>query len=223
MDASKKSGGNVKIDIMEQSVGVPFKVLLIGGPSGVGKSTAGASLARQCGISWLQVDDLRLALQFSGLVSRKQHPELFFFLDRADWRVSPEAYRDKLIAVARIISGALRIVVESHLHHDANSIIIEGDGILPEFAAKIASEHGAGQVRSIFIVENDENVLLANMLKRGRGFDPNASAERQTETRGKALFSDWIQREAERYGLPTVTPLPWETLPERLLSLRRNV
>lgn len=179
-------------------------------------------MARQLGIPWLQVDDFRLALQFSGLVPREQHPELFFFLDRDDWRVSPEAYRDKLIAVGRILSGALRIVVESHLHHDANSIIIEGDGILPAFAAKIASEHDVGQVRSVFIVENDADILLANMLKRGRGFDPNASAERQTETNGKGLFSDWIQREAERYGLPTVTPLPWETLPERLLSARRN-
>lgn len=207
---------------MEQSVGVPFKVLLIGGPSGVGKSTAATSLARQLGIPWLQVDDLRLALQFSGLVSREQHPELFYFLDRSDWQVSPEAYQDKLIAVARVISGALRIVVESHLHHDANSIIIEGDGIVPAFAATIASEYGEGQVRSVFIVENDEGVLLANMLKRGRGFDTNAAAERQTETRGKALFSDWIQREAERYGLLIVTPLPWETLPERLVSARRN-
>ncbi len=206
---------------MEQSADVPFKVLLIGGPSGTGKSTAAASLARQLGIPWLQVDDLRLALQFSGLVPREQHPELFFFLDRADWRVSPEAYRDKLIAVARIISGALRIVVESHIATGV-PIVIEGDGILPEFAARIASEYGEGQVRSVFIVENDTDVLLANMLKRGRGIDPNASAERQIETRGKALFSDWIQREAERYGLPTVTPLPWEALPERLVSARRN-
>lgn len=207
---------------MEQSVGVPFKVLLIGGPSGVGKSTAATSLARQLGIPWLQVDDLRLALQFSGLVSREQHPELFYFLDRSDWQVSPEAYQDKLIAVARVISGALRIVVESHLHHDANSIIIEGDGIVPAFAAKIASEYGEGQVRSVFIVENDEGVLLANMLKRGRGFDTNAAAERQTETRGKALFSDWIQREAERYEILTLPSLPWETLPMRLMSARRG-
>ncbi len=207
---------------MEHNADVPFKALLIGGPSGVGKSIAGASLARQLGISWLQVDDLRLALQFSGLVPQAQHPELFFFLDRADWQVSPEVYRDKLIVVARVISSALRIVVESHLHHDANPIIIEGDGILPEFAAKIASEHDEGQVRSVFIVENDEGFLLANMLKRGRGFDRNAAAERHTETRGKALFSDWIQREAERYGLPTVRPLPWETLSERLMPARRN-
>ncbi|MGI8688958.1 MAG: AAA family ATPase [Thermomicrobiales bacterium] len=207
---------------MEQRAEVPFKVLLIGGPSGVGKSTAATSLARRLGISWLQVDDLRLALQFSGLVHQEQHSELFFFLDRADWRVSPEMYRDKLIAVARVIAGALRIVVESHLHHDANAIIIEGDGILPEFAATIASEYDGGQVRSVFIVENDEDVLLANMLKRGRGLDTNAAAERQIETRGKALFSDWIQREAEQYGLPIVTPLPWETLPTRLLSARRN-
>ncbi|HEY8293486.1 MAG TPA: hypothetical protein VIG44_13405 [Thermomicrobiales bacterium] len=206
---------------MEHSADIPFKVLLIGGPSGVGKSIVGASLARDLGIPWLQVDDIRLALQYSGLVPREQHPELFFFLDRADWRGSPETYRDKLIAVGRVISDALRIVVESHIA-TAVPIVIEGDGILPGFAAKIASEYDEGQVRSVFIVENDEDALLANMLKRGRGIDPNAAAEQQTETRGKALFSAWIQREAERYGLPTMTPLPWETLSGRLLSARRN-
>ena len=113
-----------------------FHILLIGGVSGVGKSETAAALARQLGISWLQVDDLRLALQFSGLISREQHPELFFFLDQNDWRTSPEIYRDKLIEVGRIVTGALRIVIESHIATNV-PIILEGDGILPEFAAAI--------------------------------------------------------------------------------------
>ena len=38
-------------------------VLLIGGPSSVGKSTAAAGIARRLDMPWLQVDDLRLAIQ----------------------------------------------------------------------------------------------------------------------------------------------------------------
>lgn len=203
---------------MEQASTKVFHVLLIGGVSGTGKSETAAVLARQRGISWLQVDDLRLALQFSGLISREQHPELFFFLDQSDWRTSPEVYRDKLIAVGRIVTGALRIVVESHIATNV-PIIIEGDGILPEFAAAIAREHDTGAVRSVFIVTDDEDFLLANMLKRGRGIDPNAPAElRRTETHAKALYGQWVEREARRHGLPAIHPMPWETLVARVLA-----
>ncbi len=203
---------------MEHLPAKSFHVLLIGGVSGVGKSATAAAVARQFGIPWLQVDDLRLALQFSGLVSRERHPELFFFLDQNDWRTSSEVYRDKLIKVGRIITGALRIVIESHIATGV-STVIEGDGILPEFAATIAREYDEGIVRSVFIVTNDEDFLLANMLKRGRGIDPDAPTElRRTEIRAKALFNRWVEREAQRHGLPTIQPLPWETLSDRVLA-----
>jgi predicted kinase len=42
-------------------------VILVGGASSVGKSTAAAALARGLGWTWLMVDDLRLALERSGL------------------------------------------------------------------------------------------------------------------------------------------------------------
>jgi cytidylate kinase len=50
---------------MPPSHRVDWIVLLIGGPSGVGKSTAAKQIARRCGVPWLQVDELRLALQWS--------------------------------------------------------------------------------------------------------------------------------------------------------------
>lgn len=199
---------------------VPFKVLLIGGVSGVGKSEAAATLSRRFGIPWLQVDDLRLALQFSGLVAREQHPALFSFLDRSDWQTTPENYRDKLIAVGRTITHALRIVVESHLATDV-PVIIEGDGILPEFAATIAREYDEGAVRSVFVIEDNTDFLLNNMLRRGRELDNRATSEtRRTESQAKALYSRWLEEEARRYHLPTLRPLPWETLIERILAVR---
>ncbi len=195
-----------------------FTILLIGGVSGVGKSETAAALSRLFGIPWLQVDDLRLALQFSGLVSREKHPELFSFLDRSDWQTPPETYRDKLIAVGQAITGALRVVIESHVATNV-PVIIEGDGILPEFAATIAREYDERIIQSVFIVEDDADFLFANMLQRGRGIDPNAvPALRRTEAHAKALFSRWLAHEAGQYRLTTIRPLPWETLPERVIA-----
>ena len=203
---------------MEASAALSFTVLLIGGPSGIGKSTVGVTLARQIGIPWLQVDDLRLALQFGGLVAREQHPALFSFLDPRDWHTTPETYRDKLIAVGRMLTGALRIVVESHIATHV-PIIIEGDGILSSFAATIAREYAEGTVRSVFNIEDDEEFLLANMLQRGRGIDPSAETEsRRTESRAKALYSRWLKGEARRYGLSTIAPMPRETLAARIIA-----
>ncbi len=40
-----------------------WTVLLIGGPSGVGKSRVAQQIGLRFGVSWLEVDDLRLAFQ----------------------------------------------------------------------------------------------------------------------------------------------------------------
>lgn len=153
----------------------------------------------------MQVDDIRLAMQFGGLVPRDTYPDLFSFLDRSDWQLAPVDYRDKLIGVAMVISDALHLVVESHIATHV-PIVIEGDDILPGFAASVAEVSGS------------EVVLLANMLRRGRRVEQIGPEERQTETRGKALFSRWIKREASARGMPVLAPPPWTSLTERIAS-----
>ncbi len=53
--------GNLSLSAQEYD----WKVLLIGGISGVGKSTVAKRLGLRLELPWLQVDDLRLALQWS--------------------------------------------------------------------------------------------------------------------------------------------------------------
>ena len=50
---------------MDPSATPMWWVLVVLGASGTGKSTAAQQIARAVGATWLQVDDLRLALQFS--------------------------------------------------------------------------------------------------------------------------------------------------------------
>ncbi len=98
--------------------GSGWLVLLIGGPSGVGKTTAAAQVARRLGASWLQVDDLRLALARSGLP-----------VPDAD-AVGTFDAPGGLVALGELLTAAIEVVVENHVDQ-RNPVVIEGDAILP--------------------------------------------------------------------------------------------
>jgi 2-phosphoglycerate kinase len=197
-----------------------WTVLLVGGPSGAGKSTAAEQLGRRFGISWLQVDDLRLALQRSRVTLPEGTAALYFFVQTPDvWQLPPARLRDGLIAVGEVMEPAIEIVVDNHVHIAA-PIIIEGDGILPSLLARpMVHEHvESGHVRAIMLVEPDEATILGNMLARGRGIDGQTEAEARTEARAKWLFGQWLTDEARRRGLPVLEPRPWATLLDRIVA-----
>lgn len=95
-----------------------WQVLLIGGPSAIGKTTIAAEVARRLGVPWLMVDDLRLALQRCGLpIPDADVVETF---DRPGG----------LVALGDAIAPAIEVVIENHVDQGI-PIVIEGDGILP--------------------------------------------------------------------------------------------
>lgn len=142
-----------------------WRVLLVGGASGSGKSTASEVIGRRVGAAWLQVDDLRLTLQYGDLLTPEQHPDLFYFLHLDDVRQVPaETLRDHLITIAGLMESAISTVIGHHVATN-KPIVLEGDGITPALAAK---EQG-DSVRAVFLVEPDEEALYRNMLARGRG------------------------------------------------------
>lgn len=197
-----------------------WQVLLLGGPSGAGKSEAAARLGRRLGISWLQVDDLRLALEHSGAVLAAATADLRFFVDTADvWRLPPERLRDALIGVGEAMAAAIEIVVANHVAIDA-PVVIEGDGILPSLLDRpLVREHvAAGGIRAAFLVEPNEGVLYANMVARDRGIAERTEASLRIEARAKWLFGRWLAEEARRRGVPVLPPRPWHTLADRLLA-----
>ena len=198
-----------------------WTVLLIGGSSGVGKSMIARQIGLRFGVPWLGVDDLRLAFQHSHVTLQQRTEDLYFFTKTPNvWRLEPEQLCDGLIATGEVMSSAIEIVVANHCDN-AGPVIIEGDGILPSLFDRplIRQYRMKGQVKTVFLVEQDENRLFANMLTRGRGITERPVSELHTEARAKWLYGQWLSEEARRNALPIIEPRPWKTLPERMVAL----
>jgi 2-phosphoglycerate kinase len=197
-----------------------WKILLIGGISGAGKSTVAKRLGLRLGLPWLQVDDLRLALQWSRVTLPERTEELYFFLDTPDvWKRPAERLCDALIAVGELISPAIEVVVASHLATGV-PIIIEGDGILPSLIARpeLRAQASNGEIQTVFLVESDEQMVFANMLERGRGIEGRAEEELRTEARAKWLYGQRLAEEAGQFHIPVLEARPWVSLNERILA-----
>jgi 2-phosphoglycerate kinase len=199
-----------------------WDVLLIGGVSGAGKTTAAREIARRLVVPWIGVDDLRLALQWSRvtLPEPRQTEALYLFLDNPDvWKLPAERLRDGLIDVAELMMPAIEIVTENHLHN-RDPLIIEGDGIHPAIVERenLREDVEGGSVRAVFVHEPDADVLYASYLTRARLLEGRGEAELRNEATAKALFSAWIADEAACRGLAVVNSRPLPTLIDRILS-----
>lgn len=200
-----------------------WRVLLIGGSSGVGKTRVAQTLARQRGLSVLLVDDIRMSIQ--QVTTPAEQPGIHYFLAHPTiWQKPPEAVCEGFIAVGNALVRPLSAIIAHHVFvESAGPVIIEGDGILPALAAcrdfvsmHFTSAGVTGEVRAVFLVEPDEEVVIQCMRPRGPGFDRLAQKEQETLARAHWLYGQWLRSQAGRYGLPVVESRPRETLVERV-------
>ena len=201
---------------MDQKV-PDWRVLLVGGHSGSGKTTVAARLATLFGVPWIMVDDLRLAFQRANVTLPKGTSALYFDKTPDYWRRQPEELRDALIAVGEVLSAPLEVVIENHVDQRI-PVVIEGDGILPSLLSRPSVLERASLVRTVFLVEPDESMVLGNVLGRRRYPEGMTQEELRNEARAKWLYGQWLASEAARRGLPVMQPRPWDTLVERLLE-----
>ncbi len=193
-------------------------VLLIGGHSAVGKTTVARCLGLPLGVPWMQADDLRLAFRRAGARLPNGTDALYYFEDASQvWRRPPEALRDALISAGEALAAPLEAVIENHVDTCA-PLVIEGDGILPSLFSRpsVLERAATGAVRSVFLVEPSEAVILENIVGRGRGIATRTQSELRTEARAKWLLGRWLAREAALCNLPLLAPRPWNTLVERI-------
>ena len=201
---------------MDQTDLIPgWKVLLLGGHSGVGKTVVARQLAQYYAVGLAEVDDFRLVLQ--RITTPEQHPVLHFFLhaDITHWSV--DDLRDRLIAVNQLVCEALEIAVANHVATNT-PCILEGDGILPAFAAQqsFANLDIRQTIRAAFIVEDDKDRLLQSMQLRERSFDTFSRKEQHHWVELSWSYGRWLEEQASQYGLPVVPAQPWDTLLTRI-------
>ena len=201
-----------------------WKVLLIGGNSGSGKTVVSRRLARRFSAGLAEVDDFRLVLE--RMTTPEQQPALHRLLALLDVTVqslapSPVAC-DALIAAAQSVSHALEIVVANHIATDTPTIL-EGDGIVPAFAAQrvLAGCDVDHAVRAVFLIEGDKGWLLQNAIDKGRGFEQLPADFQEHYIEVSWLYGQWLRREAIHHNVPVVVPRPRETLQERIVDALR--
>ena len=189
-----------------------WDVLLIGGASGVGKSSVSYHLARHFGIGITEIDDFQVVLEH--MTDPETYPELHL------WRRDPQAFLSMTpdeqlafgIRYGTVMSEALEQVIGNHLE-GGPPIVLEGDFLLPEVAARgsYAGQPAGGRVRAIFIVEGDEAQIARNYLAR-------EGEEQAGRARISWRYSEWLRQDAERLGVPVLEARPWDTVFERCLE-----
>jgi 2-phosphoglycerate kinase len=193
-----------------------WDVLLIGGPSGVGKTQVSYPVARHFGVGITEVDDFQVILE--RMTTPEQQPALHF------WNTHPEApslpaerIRDQLITIGQVMMPALEAVIANHLESNA-PIVLEGDFILPELAARAQymDEPNGGRVRAVFLYEPDEAQLARNYAAR----EPQAGIQNK-RARVSWLYGQWLKAKTARLGIPLLPARPWDTVIARVLEAIR--
>lgn len=194
-----------------------WTVLLVGGNAGSGKTTAARDIALALGVPLTHIDDVRLALQAA--TTAQSHPDLHVFAgDPNVWERSSRDLLECFLAVGRAVGDALAPVIAHHAYNDL-PLILEGDGLLPSFAAQGAYDgYPTDRVRAVFLVEPDEAVLRQRAVDRGRGFAARSPAAQAAEVRLSATFATWLSHEARRHELAVLPSQPADTTVRRLLA-----
>jgi 2-phosphoglycerate kinase len=201
-----------------------WRVLLIGGNSGAGKTIMAQTLSSRFGYPLLLVDDFRMAIQ--EVSTPAEQPGIHYFLAHPTiWQKPPEALCDGFITVGKALMRPLASVIAHHVFVEGvGSVILEGDGILPALAAQrsfptkeFSPAQVSNEVRALFLIESDEEVILNNMRRRSRGFGQFSVREQETLARASRLYGQWLRRQADHYNLPVVEARPWGSLLERVL------
>jgi 2-phosphoglycerate kinase len=183
----------------------PWQVFLLGGASGVGKTSISYRLARHYGVGLTEVDDFQVILE--GMTTPEQYPVLHFWRTHHEEarRMSDEEHVAFFQQYASIMARALTLVVANHIESRA-PVVLEGDFILPSLAIQeeYAGIRAENNVRALFLCEVSETQIARNFERR----DGVAQPER---ARISWLVNAWLRAEAGRLGVPVLAARPWDS------------
>lgn len=189
-----------------------WKVVLLGGASGVGKSSVSYRLAHHYGIGLTEVDDFQVILE--GMTTADQYPVVHY------WRTNYEEARNMsgeqhvtfFRQYSEVMAKAPTLVIANHIETQV-PVVLEGDFILPSLATLSAYGEvpAADGVRAVFLYEEDADQIAHNYLLRDGVPQPERA-------RISWLVSEWLRWEANRVGVPAIPARPWETVLERAIE-----
>lgn len=189
-----------------------WQVLLIGGASGVGKTSISYRLAQHFGVGITEVDDFMEIMKV--MTTPEQQPVLHY------WDTHPEAAQlppkdivKLTVAVGEVMQPALEAVIVNHLL-SFTPVVLDGDFILPSLAAKthFGDIPNAGQVRAIFLHEPDEDQIRINYRLREPQY-----GDQTFRAHVSWMYGEWIRLASEQLGVTVIPARPWGNLFERIL------
>ncbi len=185
-----------------------WKVLLIGGCSGVGKTYLAKKLSEHFSCPYLKIDDLRYFMQKTLEKESEDFPALFSNMKSENDNISGNHF-----IIANFIKPGLNALIEKYSHyHGTPAMIIEGIEILPESLGIISSK----TIKGIFLYDTVGN-LSNRMTKRSRG--KVTDAEYNKKAKLSVEFCNKIVEEAKNKGFYTIEVTPEETLVKRAINL----
>ncbi|MCD0482539.1 hypothetical protein LO771_09020 [Streptacidiphilus sp. ASG 303] len=177
-------------------------VLLVGGCSGIGKTSIARALAAAYSMPLVEVDDVVEALLV--MTTPEQQPDLHHWRTRPEDACGPPGrIAEVQLRTARALAPALAAVAANHVA-TGTPVVVEGDYLLPSLASP------AGPVRGVVVHEDDEDGLVANYLAR----EPDAGPQRH-RARASLAYGRLLAAEAAAAGVPVLSPRPWHDAPAR--------
>lgn len=190
-----------------------WDVLLIGGASGVGKTSISYPIARHFGVGITEIDDFQVILE--RMTTPEQYPGIHYWstLPEDAMPTEEDIFREGF-RLRDELEPALEAVIANHLAN-GSPVVLEGDFFLPTLAAQthFLDQPNNGRVRAIIVYEPDEAQIVANFLAR----EPD-EGEQTFRAHISWRHGEWLKAEAERLGIPVLPARPWETVFERALA-----
>ena len=189
-------------------------IYLIGGPPKVGKTSLAKELASKLNASWVSVDDLQneVKKEFEGDELKEKFPSSFQRGKNNDEKYSiysAQEVIDAYIKQAQASYDAMELLIKKEIKK-GNNYIIEGYQVSPEFAYNMIKKYGSNEVKSIFLVRTNQELLLDDFEKSNTVDDWILE---RTEDKARvfpkiakmiSMYSGYIVSQTKKHNLPVV-------------------